>query len=405
MVDHVLNVAVHESGEVVDRVVDAVVGDAALRIVVGADLGRTVARRDHRLALRGDFVEVLRVFEVEDARTQLLERLVEVLQLGFLVLTLHDDARRDVCQADGRIGRIDRLAAGARRAEDVLADVVHRNLDVELLGFGQHGHRCRRGVDAALRLGLGHALYAVHARLVFERAVDVLTRDLEYDLLVAARGAVRERGHFVAPALRLDVFGVHAQQVAGENGRFVAARAAAYLHDGVLRVLRVLGDQQQLDLLLHLLDGGFQLGDLPARHFAHLLVLVVGEDVLGFGEVGQSRAVTFRGLDDRFQLLVLLGELDELFDVGDDFGVGEFLSRLLVFQFQAVETAQNGVVCHKCSFCAQRYAIIGKRQCAIRKNGERASAWRNTLFAGRAAAICRFPVASRARSAATAPCI
>ena len=180
---------------------------------------------------------------------------------------------------------------------------------------------------------------------------------------------------------------------------------AADLHDGVLRVLRVLGDQQQLDLLLHLLDGGFQLGDLPARHFAHLLVLVVGEDVLGFGEVGQSRAVTFRGLDDRFQLLVLLVELYELLDVGDDFGVGEFLSRLLVFQFQAVETAQNGVVCHKCSFCAQRYAIIGKRQCAIRKNGKRASAWRNTLFAGRAAAICRFPAASRARSAATAPCI
>ena len=105
-------------------------------------------------------------------------------------------------------------------------------------------------------------------------------------------------------------------------------------------------DQQQLDLLLHLLDGGFQLGDLSARHFAHLLVLVVGEDVLGFGEVSQSRAVTFRGLDDRFQLLVLLVELYELLDVGDDFGVGEFLSRLLVFQFQAVETAQNGVVCH-----------------------------------------------------------
>ena len=30
-----------------------------------------------------------------------------------------------------------------------------------------------------------------------------------------------------------------------------------------------------------------------------------------------------------------------------DFGVGEFLPRLLVFEFQAVETAQNAVVCHK----------------------------------------------------------
>ena len=73
----------------------------ALRIVVGADLGRTVARRDHRLALRGDFVEVLRVFAVEDARTQLLERLVEVLQLGFLVLTPVSYTHLDVYKRQG----------------------------------------------------------------------------------------------------------------------------------------------------------------------------------------------------------------------------------------------------------------------------------------------------------------
>ena len=123
--------------------------------------------------------------------------------------------------------------------------------------------------------------------------------------------------------------------------------------------------QQQFDLLFHLLDGRLQFGDLAASHFAHLLVLVVGEDVLGFGQVGQRRAVTFRGFDDRLQLLVLLVELHELFDVGDDFGVGEFLPRLLVFEFQAVETAQNAVVCHKSLFCRQRYAIIVKRQCAV----------------------------------------
>ena len=81
VVDHVLNVTVHEGREVVDRIVDAVVGDTSLRVVVGADLGRAVARRDHRLALRGDLVEVFRVFEVEHARTQLFEGLVEVLEL------------------------------------------------------------------------------------------------------------------------------------------------------------------------------------------------------------------------------------------------------------------------------------------------------------------------------------
>ena len=36
--------------------------------------------------------------------------------------------RGDVRQADGRIGRVDRLSARPRGAEDVLADVVHRDL-------------------------------------------------------------------------------------------------------------------------------------------------------------------------------------------------------------------------------------------------------------------------------------
>lgn len=80
MVDAVLDVAVHEGRQVVDRVVDAVVGDAPLRVVVGTDLGRTVARRNHRLALRGDFVEVFRIFEVEDAGAKFFESLVEVLE-------------------------------------------------------------------------------------------------------------------------------------------------------------------------------------------------------------------------------------------------------------------------------------------------------------------------------------
>ena len=38
VVDHVLYVAVHEGREVVDRIVDAVVGDTSLRIVVVKDI-------------------------------------------------------------------------------------------------------------------------------------------------------------------------------------------------------------------------------------------------------------------------------------------------------------------------------------------------------------------------------
>ena len=140
--------------------------------------------------------------------------------------------------------------------------------------------------------------------------------------------------------------------------------------------------QQQFDLLFHLLDGRLQFGDLAASHFAHLLVLVVGEDVLGFGQVGQRRAVAFRGFDDRLQLLVLLVELHELFDVGDDFGVGEFLPRLLVFEFQAVETAQNAVVCHKSLILPAK--IRNNRQTAMRRLKKRgcASPWGDYCPAG-----------------------
>ena len=93
-------------------------------------------------------------------------------------------------------------------------------------------------------------------------------------------------------------------------------------------------------------DLRFQFRDLPACHFAHLLVLVVGQDVFGFGQVGDGRAVAFRGFDDRFQLPVFLVELDELLDVGDHFGIGEFLADLFVFELQTVQSGEYGIVCH-----------------------------------------------------------
>src|ERR1700716_2298185 len=43
LIDQLLDLAIHHAGEIVRRVADAVIGDAALRIVVGSDLGRPVA--------------------------------------------------------------------------------------------------------------------------------------------------------------------------------------------------------------------------------------------------------------------------------------------------------------------------------------------------------------------------
>lgn len=70
MVDAVLYVAVHKGGKVVDGIVDAVVSDASLRIVVGANLCGAVAGADHCLTLGGDVVDILLVFFVVDERAQ-----------------------------------------------------------------------------------------------------------------------------------------------------------------------------------------------------------------------------------------------------------------------------------------------------------------------------------------------
>ncbi len=105
-------------------------------------------------------------------------------------------------------------------------------------------------MDPALCFGLGHALHAMDARLVLEHAVDALAGHFHHDLLEAARTAFAGAVDLVPPAPLLDELHVHAQQVAGKNRRFVAARAAADFDDGVLAVLRVGRDEQQLDLLL-----------------------------------------------------------------------------------------------------------------------------------------------------------
>ncbi len=103
------------------------------------------------------------------------------------------------------VGGVDRLAAGAGRAEDVDLEVVRVDLG-SLPGSSTSGntqHAGRRGVDAPLRLGRRHALHAVHAALVLEvrphalRRVGRVALDRDLDVLVAAEvrlGALEQLG-------------------------------------------------------------------------------------------------------------------------------------------------------------------------------------------------------------------
>ena len=73
---------------------------------------------------------------------------------------------------------------------------------------------------------------------------------------------------------------IHAEQIAGEQRRLVAAGAAADFEDDGLFVGLVLGQQQDADGLVELLDFLVELGDFGLGHVAHVLVAGL-EQVLG----------------------------------------------------------------------------------------------------------------------------
>ena len=126
------------------------------------------------------------------------------------------------------------------------------DLDVDVLGFRQHGDRRGRGVDAALRFGVRHALHAMHAGFEFQLGEGAAAADFGDDFLVAAHGAFARGDHLDLPALLGGIALVHAEQIAGEQRGLVAAGAGADFEDDVALVHRVLRQQRQADLLLEL---------------------------------------------------------------------------------------------------------------------------------------------------------
>ena len=98
--------------------------------------------------------------------------------------------------------------------------------------------------------GVGHALHAVHAGFEFQLGEGAAAADLGDDFLVAAHGAFARGDHLDLPALLGGVALVHAEQIAREQRRLIAAGAGADFEDDVALVHRVLGQERKPDLLL-----------------------------------------------------------------------------------------------------------------------------------------------------------
>jgi hypothetical protein len=325
------------------READAVVGHAVLREVVGADLLGAVARADLRAARVALGRRALLLLDVVELRAQELHGHGLVLVLRLLLLAVHDEPRRDVVDAHGRVGRVDGLAARAARAHDVDLEVLGIDLDLDVLDLRHDGHRRRRGVDASLRLGRGHALHAVHARLVLELREGALAVDADDHLAQAARRGARAREQLDLPAPPLGEARVHAEEIGGEQGRLLAARAGADLEQDVLVVVGILGHEQHLHLLLEHLLLREEVLLLLVRHVAHLRVLLQLARVVG---AAHDLAVLAQLLDELAQIRVLLREALQLALVGEHGRVAEHRRELVVAGLDGGELPEEELVKH-----------------------------------------------------------
>src|SRR5882762_6707801 len=152
---------------------DAVIGYPVLRVVVGADFFGAVAGLDLSAALRGQGGLLLFHFLFVETGAKNAHGFGAIFDLRFFVLLGDDQATGNVRDAHGGIGGVHGLAAGTGGTEGVDAQIFGFDFDVDVVGFREHGYGCGGGVDAALLLGGGDALHAVHAAFVFQFGIDL----------------------------------------------------------------------------------------------------------------------------------------------------------------------------------------------------------------------------------------
>ena len=204
--------------------------------------------------------------------TFLVLRLVTCL--GTFNQDLIDNARvgilPHIAQTHSRLHLVDVLSTSSRTAEGVPFDLAFVDVHLELIGFGQHSHRSSRGMHTSLCLGDGHTLYAMYTRFVLQCAIDRIAGHHTDDFLETAHRAFGARLHRERPALRFTEALVHLEEVAGKQCRLIATRATTDFEHSILCILRILGDEEHLDLLFNFRNAGLTVLQLLTSHLLHL---------------------------------------------------------------------------------------------------------------------------------------
>ena len=162
------------------------------------------------------------------------------------------------------------------------------------------------------RFGVGYALDAMHAGFEFQFGEGAAAADFGDDFLEAAHRAFARGDDFDLPALIGGVTLIHAEQIAGEQRRLVAAGAGADFENDIALIHRVLGQQREPQFLLERRAPCFKFGLFGFGDRAHLGVGRRVRDQAGHAvEFVLRRAKGIDRIDHRRQLGEFARQLDE----------------------------------------------------------------------------------------------
>src|SRR5215471_2536958 len=131
------------------------------------------------------------------------------------------------------VGGVDRLASRSACPEDVDAQILLVDADIDLLRLRQHRDGGSGGVDAPARLGLRYALDAVYTGLEFQPGEHARPTDQRRRFLKAAEAGLGQVEEFETPTAQRGIALIHAKQISGEQRRLLSPRARPDLEDSV----------------------------------------------------------------------------------------------------------------------------------------------------------------------------
>ena len=210
----------------------------------------------------------------------------------------------------GGIGGVDVLPACARSTIDIDLEVIVIDLDIDLLGHGQHRDGGGAGVDAPAAFGNRHALDAVDAALELQLGEHTIARKRGDHFLEPAQIVGIDRIDLHPPALRRRIAFVHAEQIGGEQRRFIAAGASADFEHGGAGIGAITGEHGDGERVFGLGEFCLEAGNFLLSHSPHFGIGFVDRGEAG--EFAAHRRDLGGGARDGFQFRIIARGGDEV---------------------------------------------------------------------------------------------